>query len=117
MQNPLPSGSFLNVNFPYNCNEGIKGLRIARQGKSYWIEAPDKRLHPEGTPYYWLGGAWGAVRENPESDVTYLEQGYVTAVPIYVGELTCEKTYQKIKCLTEKNLTGDDELLPLEPPR
>lgn len=102
LKHPLPQGTILNVNFPYNCKETIKGFRMARQGKSYWKESPDKRIHPEGAPYYWLGGTWGAVEEDPESDVAYLDQGYVTGAPIHVGELTCENAYQKHKEMTEK---------------
>lgn len=101
LDHPLPSGTLLNVNFPYHCKDGVKGLKIAKQGKSYWKEAPDRRIHPEGIPYYWLGGAWGAVDEDPLSDVAYLEQGYVAVTPIHVGELTCQATYQKYKTLTE----------------
>lgn len=104
LKHPLPHGTLLNVNFPYNCKEGIKGIKIARQGKSYWQEAPEKRIHPEGLPYYWLGGAWGAVGEDPLSDVAYLDQGYIAAAPIHVGELTCNSTYEKFKNLTEKDL-------------
>ncbi len=111
LANPLPKGTLLNVNFPYKCKEKIAGLRMAKQGKSYWKEAPDRRIHPEGDPYYWLGGAWGAVEEDPDSDVALLDQGYIAAVPIAVGELTCHETLQKYKNLTEKNLAIG------EPPR
>ncbi len=103
---PLPNGTLLNVNFPYRCKEGIKGFRMAKQGKSYWQEAPDRRIHPEGAPYYWLGGAWGAVEEDPNSDVALLDQGYVTAAPIHVGELTCRLTLEKYKDSAEKALNG-----------
>ncbi len=92
------------MNFPYNCKETIKGVKIARQGKSYWQEAPEKRIHPEGLPYYWLGGTWGAVGEDPLSDVAYLEQGYIAATPIHVGELTCNNSYEKFKNFSEKDL-------------
>lgn len=102
IENPLPAGTLLNVNFPFNCKDGVKGLKMAKQGKSYWQEAPDKRIHPEGATYYWLGGAWGAVNEDPMSDVAYLDQGYITVVPIHVGELTCEKTFAKHKVSFEK---------------
>lgn len=97
LKNPLPEGTLLNVNFPYNCKETIKGIKIAKQGRSYWKEAPDRRIHPEGDPYYWLGGAWGGVEEDPESDVALLDQGYIAAAPIHVGFLTCDSTYQKYK--------------------
>src|SRR3990167_991382 len=58
LDHPLPTGALLNVNFPFNCHEGIKGFRYAKQGKGRWLESPDQRLHPEGMPYYWLGGKW-----------------------------------------------------------
>lgn len=104
IDHPLPHGTLLNVNFPYHCKEKIQGFLMAKQGKSYWQEAPDRRVHPEGAPYYWLGGAWGSVEEDPQSDVALLEQGYVTAVPIHVGELTCQTTLQNHKTRAEKAL-------------
>jgi 5'-nucleotidase len=85
---PLPAHTILNVNFPYHCEKEIKGVRLARQGKGHWAEQPDRRIHPEGLPYYWLGGRWLSCEEEPDSDVALLEQGYITAVPLQVGELT-----------------------------
>lgn len=104
LKHPLPDGSLLNVNFPLNSQEGIRGVRMAKQGKGYWKESPDRRLHPEGAPYYWLGGAWGSVEEEPDSDVALLEQGYISVAPIHVGHLTCSQTYEKFKDLTENDL-------------
>ncbi len=114
LDNPLPKGTLLNVNFPLNAKEGIKGLRITKQGRSYWQESPDRRIHPEGLPYYWLGGAWGGVAEEPDTDVAWLEQGYIAVAPIQVSELTCQTTFEKYKTFTEKNLTSLDER-PLPP--
>ena len=88
LANPLPHGTFLNVTFPLRFKEGTKGFRFAKQGKGYWIESPERRVHPEGIPYYWLGGEWLSCKEEEDSDVALLEQGYVTAVPIQIGELT-----------------------------
>lgn len=111
LKNPPPHGTLLNVTFPYNAKEKINGVRFARQGKSYWKEAPDRRIHPEGAPYYWLGGAWDAVEEDPLSDVALLDQGYITVVPIHVGELTCNKTYEQFKDFTEKHLHPENSLI------
>ncbi len=89
LNHPLPRGSILNVNFPYNCKEIINGFKMTSQGKGRWIEAPERRTHPEGKPYYWLGGKWAThSEEDPNSDVTWLEKGFITAAPIHVGELT-----------------------------
>ncbi len=97
LKNPLPQGTLLNVNFPSNSQEPPKGFKMAKQGHSYWTEDPEKRIHPEGIPYYWLGGKWSSLQEDPESDVFLLEQGYVTAVPIHVSQLTDFHALQTMK--------------------
>lgn len=86
LKNPLPSGSFLNVNHPKTAP--IKGFRLAKQGLGYYLEDPDQRLHPEGYPYYWMSGKWSNHAEHEESDVALLNEGYLTAVPIRITELT-----------------------------
>ena len=102
LEHPLPQGTLLNVTFPYNCKEGVKGFRMAKQGRGYWVEAPDRRIHPEGIPYYWLGGEWKEVEEDPESDVCLLGQGYITGVPIHVGQLTDSDALKQQKKSVEK---------------
>lgn len=97
LENPLPQGTFLNVNFPTNCAKGVKGVRLAKQGRGYWTEAPEKRIHPEGIPYYWLGGQWKSFDEDPESDVALLEDKYITAVPIQISSLTDHNFYNERK--------------------
>lgn len=52
------------------------------------MEDPDKRVHPEGHSYYWLGGRWKDYDEHEDSDVHLLKQGFAAAVPIHVSELT-----------------------------
>jgi len=63
---PLPQGTFLNVSFPKTMHSHgrIAGIKFTRHEQSY---AFDNERDSEG---YWL------------------EQGYITAVPVYVGELT-----------------------------
>ena len=84
----MPSGTLLNVNFPLLTADRVEGISFAKQGKGYMKESPDRRLHPGGFPYYWLGGKWLDCDEDPESDVALLEKGYITIVPLRVTELT-----------------------------
>lgn len=105
LQHPLSNGTILNVNFPYNCKEGTKGFKLTRQGRGCWLEAPDRRVHPEGMHYYWLGGKWTSSNEDPDSDVYWLDQGYVTGAPIHVGELTDHRLLSTHKESVEKIFT------------
>lgn len=89
LAHPLPYGTFLNVNFPKQNENGMKGIRFARQGKEYWAENPEAREHPaDGNPYYWLGAKIVQCQEEKESDVFLLREGYATAVPIQICDLT-----------------------------
>lgn len=106
LKHPLPAETILNVNFPYNCDTEIKGVRMAKQGKGHWIEQPDRRIHPEGLPYYWLGGRWHSADEDPESDVTLLQQGYITATPLQIGQLTHGDVYSRYKEALQQKLNA-----------
>ena len=97
IRNPLPSGTFLNVNFPAK-SKPIKGFKMARQGLAYWAEDPDKRDHPvESHSYYWLGSKMAVFNEHENSDIALLEQGYITAVPIHIEELTHHQQVEERK--------------------
>ena len=96
LKHPLPSGTLLNVNFPSQSHNPVKGIKMTRQGKGYWGEDPDQRSHPsEGHHYYWLGAKYKEYEEEMDGDVHLLTQGYVTAVPVHVGELTDHKHLQE----------------------
>jgi 5'-nucleotidase len=89
LEHPLPSGTFLNVNFPKQMEQGIKGVRFTKQGREYWAENPEQREHPaEGNTYYWLGAKVAQFQEDIDSDIMLLREGYATAVPIHINDLT-----------------------------
>lgn len=89
LEHPLPEGSFLNVNFPSSSHGPIKGFKLTRQGKGYWAENPDKRTQPGfERDYYWIGAKLKDFMEHQDSDVAWLQKGYMAAVPIHVGEMT-----------------------------
>lgn len=97
LKHSLPEGTLLNVNFPpRKCP--VKGIKMSRQGKGFWAEDPDRRSHPsEGNNYYWLGAKYREYEEHPDGDVHLLSQGYITAVPVHVGELTDHKHLEERK--------------------
>lgn len=102
LQNPLPYGTFLNVNFPKRELGKLNGIRFTQQGKEYWAENPEKRHHPfEGDPYYWVGAKLTVHEEDEDSDIAWLRKGYATVVPIHVGNLTHHDHLSKEKELFE----------------
>lgn len=98
LQHKLPTGTFLNVNFP---DGHIKGVRMARQGKEYFAEDPECRSHPSGHDYYWLGFKVAKFEEEEDSDIALLEQGYATAVPLHIQEITDRIHMQNQKSIFE----------------
>lgn len=106
LAHPPKKGSLYNVNFPQNFKEGIKGIKMAKQGRGYWIDNLDKRIHPEGNPYYWLGGKWNECEENSESDVALLKEGYATVVPLHIDQLTDHDYYDLHKDNLENKLNN-----------
>lgn len=81
----MPKGTIINVNFPKG---EIKGIKLAHQGKSYWIEEVDERFHPVIQTYYWMGGKPLSFEESDESDIALLKKGYVAVVPLHVDNMT-----------------------------
>lgn len=105
LEHPLPKGNLLNVNVPDGFQK-LKGFKMARQGKGRWVENPEKRIHPEGTPYYWQGGKWHHHEEPEQSDVALLNEGYLTAVPLHVDELTNHEQLASRKAAFENIFTS-----------
>ena len=79
LENGLPQGIVLNVNFP---KENIKGIRVCRQAKANWVEEFDKRTNPQGKEYYWLTGKFENLDTGKDTDLHALENNYATVVPV-----------------------------------
>ncbi len=80
LENGLPEGVLLNVNFP-NGPE-IKGMKICRQARAKWKEEFDERLDPNKRKYYWLTGVFQLLDEGEDTDVRALKNGFGSIVPV-----------------------------------
>ena len=80
LQNGLPVGTLLNVNFP-NISD-IKGIKICRQANAKWAEEFDERLDPYKRPYFWLTGVYQLNDHGQDTDSWALDNGYVSVVPV-----------------------------------
>lgn len=105
LENPLPSGTLLNVNIPHAAKERANGFRLTRQGKGRWAEDPYLHINTEHGPSYWLGGKPEELAEEENCDIALLKQGYITAVPIQVFELTDHKQLEERKRSFEEYFT------------
>lgn len=85
---PMPPGCFLNVNFPKSAIDEVKGFKLTRQGKGRWADDPFLHHETINGPTYFLGGNQEELNEEEDCDVSLLKQGFMTAVPIHIHELT-----------------------------
>lgn len=84
LNNPLPPLSLLNVNIPNIPLDQMKGIKVVRQSYGRFVEEFEKRVDPHGRSYYWLCGHLELHEngQNHDYDEYFLEQGYVTIMPV-----------------------------------
>lgn len=110
LDHPLPPGCFLNVNFPHAAQDEVAGFKLTRQGKGRWAEDPYLHINTESGPSYWLGGKPEELDEESDCDIAWLRQGYLTAVPLHVHELTERRELAK-RQIDFENYFAEKELL------
>ena len=82
LKNKIPKDVVLNVNIPTLKESEIKGIKICRQAKSYWVEEFDKRKNPLGQEYYWLTGKFIDKDKGEDTDEWALKNGFISIVPV-----------------------------------
>ncbi|MBF0120209.1 MAG: 5'/3'-nucleotidase SurE [Desulfobacterales bacterium] len=82
IENPMPFGTILNVNFPNMPIKNTKGVKITRQKFEPIIDSLEERIDPRSSKYYWYGTDLQKIDENLEIDVTALLKGYITITPV-----------------------------------
>ena len=80
----LPSGIFLNVNFPATSRSRFKGAEIARLGRRIYSQKITTRSDPRGEEYYWLAGKSVRGVGKPGTDVGAVKNGKVSVTPLRV---------------------------------
>jgi 5'-nucleotidase len=95
LTNGLPEGVILNVNFPKKQANEIKGIKVCRQAKAYWMEKFDKRQTPQGRDYYWLTGEFVNQDQGEDTDEWALANDYVSVVPVQF-DMTAHHFVQKL---------------------
>lgn len=100
LDNRPPAGITLNVNIPRLPKGEILGIRICHEANAYWNDSFEKRIDPQGRPYWWLTGKFVCDDPSENSDEWALSHGYVSIVPIHC-DFTHYPTIDKLKELYE----------------
>jgi 5'-nucleotidase len=96
LDNRPPAGITLNVNIPRLPEGEILGIRICHEANAYWNDSFEKRIDPQGRPYWWLTGKFDCENPPESSDVWALSNGYVSVVPL-VPDFTCRPAIDELK--------------------
>lgn len=86
----------LNVNIPAVSINAIKGVKICRQANAKYEENFIKRNDPTGKTYFWLTGKFKNSDKRVDTDVTALNNNYISIVPIKY-DLTDENIKNKLE--------------------
>lgn len=92
----LPEGTALNVNFPHTKGKPYKGLKVCRQAKAFWEEDFESRTDPHKREYFWLKGRFNNLDGGEDTDEWALENGYVSMVPIQF-DFTAHRAIEELK--------------------
>jgi len=97
LDNGLPKGVALNVNFPKRSKEDLKGIRICRQTNGKWQEEFERRKDPHGRGYFWMSGHFVNYDEGQEDTCEWaLQNNYVSVVPCQY-DMTAYPTIEVMK--------------------
>ena len=107
LDEPWPTASLYNLNFPDRKPNDVKPLRVVRHGTR---KLGDEIIHhrdPRGRSYTWIGPARRhAVDQGSDNDVAAIAAGHMTVTPINL-DLT---NYDAMKGLEERLNKGHDRV-------
>jgi 5'-nucleotidase len=78
---PAP-GTLFNVNIPSPERGPVRGIRVLPQNVAPYLETFDRRLDPRGRIYFWSNPGFCCPEPHPDTDVTALQEGYITVTPL-----------------------------------
>ena len=78
----IPPRRVININYP-NCPlSECKGIRICPQSPAIWENVYERRVDPNGNPYFWLIGNIDKAAIGETSDIAFLQKNYITVSPL-----------------------------------
>lgn len=96
LNNGLPKGVCLNVNFPKRSMEPIRGLKVCRQANAQWVEAFSECEDENGRKYLKLGGRFICDDDGDDTDYGALQNNYISLVPTHF-DLTAKQYIETMR--------------------
>jgi 5'-nucleotidase len=84
-QLPWPEHTLMNVNFPAEMPQTVRGIAVTSQGKRAIADNLTERLDPRGRPYYWIGPVREDGVSEPGTDLAAINEKQVSVTPIYLN--------------------------------
>jgi 5'-nucleotidase len=97
LENGLPQGVCLNVNFPLLT--AYKGVKVCRMSRGTWLNETTRCHHPRGYDYWWMVGSYQ--NDEPEAEDTdrwALDHGFVAITPTQI-DVTAYQAFEALKDL------------------
>lgn len=78
----LPTGTFLNLNFPSCRPDEVEGVRVTAQGKLVYNLGIEERADGRGLPYYWLRFGRDTTELREGTDIHAVKSNLVSVTPL-----------------------------------
>lgn len=88
--------TLLNVNVPNVPQEQLRGVQITHQGRTQYADRVQRRLDPNGRPYYWLAGTLRDDPTDPGSDVHAVMENFLSVTPVHL-DLTAPHLLERLR--------------------
>ncbi|MEI7596046.1 MAG: 5'/3'-nucleotidase SurE [Bacteroidota bacterium] len=92
----LPAFTCLNVNFPKNHKNEVKGIKVCRQAMADWDDEYVETLDPHHHKYFWLTGEFANSDMAEDTDEWALSNNYISIVPVHT-DYTNHKVINQLK--------------------
>jgi 5'-nucleotidase len=115
--NQMKPGTVLNVNVPYLPQESLAGIQVTRQGLRVYHDRVESRLDPRGTPYYWVAGDAPSSFPEPGTDVSAVEEGFVSVTPLQLDMTAYQSLNElssRISVPCEESFVMPQQALPVK---
>ncbi len=98
----IPTGTFLNINFPDAPVTPATVVRVTRQGIDTYAEYFEKRQDPRNRTYYWQGSESRPVYTHADADGAALDSNQISITPVRC-DMTDYTALEQLKCWDFKN--------------